>query len=63
MDLALNNLKRFICHELQTTKPTNSLLLSLPGPLWPRVVVPSRVLFIELNITRLCTYAKLNCLK
>ena len=34
----------------------------LPGPLWPRVVAPDRVLSmgqIELN----CNYAKLNCLK
>ena len=38
------------------------LLLLLPGPLWPRVVTPNRVLSmgqIELN----CTYAKLNYLK
>ena len=57
------------------------LLPSLPGPLWPGVVAPERVLFmgqielncilmlnwlfeIELFLTwKLCTYAKLNCLK
>ena len=35
---------------------------SLPGPLWPGMVAPDRVLSmgqIELN----CTYAKLNCFK
>ena len=39
-----------------------SLLASLPGPLWSRVVAPDRVLSmsqLELN----CNYAKLNCLK
>ena len=38
------------------------LLPSLPGPLWPALVGPDRVLSmgqIELN----CNYAKLNCLK
>ena len=42
----------------------------LPGPLWPGVVAPDRVLSmdqIELNWTflkfKLHTYAKLNCLK
>ena len=38
------------------------LLLSFPGPLWPRVVAPDRILSMgqrELN----CTYAKLKCLK
>ena len=42
-------------------RSTPSLPL-LPGPLWPRVVAPDRVLFmdqIELN----CTCAKLNSLK
>ena len=41
---------------------STSLLPSLPGPLWPGVVGPDRVLSrgqIELN----CAYAKLNCMK
>ena len=38
-------------------------LPSLPGPLWPRVVAPDRVLFMDENRTKLCIYAKLNCLK
>ena len=48
---------------------TTPSLPSLPGPLWPRVVTPDRVLSmgqIELNCVltiKLCTYAKLNCLK
>ena len=29
-----------------------------PGPLWPEVVAPDGS-----NINKLCTYAKLNCLK
>ena len=38
------------------------LLPSLPGPLWPRVGAPDRVLSMG-QIAKLCTYAKLNCLK
>ena len=40
-------------------------LPSLPGPLWPGVVTPGRVLSIEIskNRNKLCTYAKLNGLK
>ena len=54
MDLALNNLQRLICHK---TEPTNQQLTlqlwemwsvssfpSLPGPLWPGVVLPDMVL-------------------
>ena len=47
--------------ELWGMRSTPSLT-SLPGPLWPGVVAPDRVLSIgqiELN----CTYAQLNCLK
>ena len=36
-------------------------LPSHPGPLWPGVVEPDRVL--ESNRTKLSTYAKINCLK
>ena len=39
-----------------------SLLPSLRGPLWPRVVAPDCVLSDCLTF-KLCTYAKLNCLK
>ena len=61
---------------------TTPSLPSLPGPFWPQVVVPDKVLSIsqielscllllnwivwnrELFLTfKLCTYAKLNCLK
>ena len=37
-------------------------LLSLPGPLWPGVIAPDRVLYWS-NRTKLHTYTKLNCLK
>ena len=37
-------------------------LPSLPGPLLPRVVAPDRVKLKCLTF-KLCTYAKLNCLK
>ena len=38
------------------------LLPLLPGPLWSRAVAPYRVISMR-NRTKLCTYAKLNCLK
>ena len=47
--------------ELLRMQSTPSLPL-FPGPLWPGVVAPDKVLFmgqIELN----CIYVKLNCLK
>ena len=37
-------------------------LLSLPGPLWPGVVAPDRVLSMS-QIEQKCNYAKLNCLQ
>ena len=50
--------------EMQSTP----LLPSLPGPVWPRVVIPDRILFeityfLYLTLFKLRTYAKLNCLK
>ena len=48
--------------ELWGMQSTPSLP-SLPGPLWPGVVVPYRVLMYSSNRTKLCIYAKLNCLK
>ena len=37
------------------------LLPLLPGPLWPRMLAPDRVL--SMGQIELCAYAKLNCLK
>ena len=37
---------------------------SFQGPLCPGMVAPDRVLSIgQIELTKLCTYAKLNCLK
>ena len=47
--------------ELWGMQSTPSLP-SLLGPLWPRVVAPDKGPINGLNRTRLCTYAKLNCL-
>ena len=53
--------------ELWGMRRTPTLLL-LPGPLWPRVVAPDRVLSISqielfdiLTECKQMTYAKLNC--
>ena len=40
---------------------SDPLLPSLPGQLWPGVLAPDRVQ--SMNQTKLCNYAKLNCLK
>ena len=40
---------------------STSLLLSVPGPLWPGVVAPDKDPIYGLNGTKLCTYAKLEC--
>ena len=48
--------------ELRGMQSTPSLL-SLPGPLWPGVVAPNKGPTNGSNKTKLCTYAKLNCLK
>ena len=37
------------------------LLPSLPGPLWPRMLAPDRIL--HLDQIELYTYVKMNCLK
>ena len=39
------------------------LLPSLLGPLWPGMVAPDKGPIYGLNRTKLCTYAKQNCLK
>ena len=38
------------------------LLPSLPGPLWPGVLAPDRILSMG-QIEQNCNYTKLNCLK
>ena len=48
--------------ELWGMQSTPSFPL-LPAPLWPGVVVPDKGLIYGLDRTKLCTYAKLNCLK
>ena len=42
---------------------STTLLPSIPGPLWPGVGAPDKGPLYGLNRTKLCTYAKLNCLK
>ena len=41
---------------------STSLFPLLPGPLWPGVVAPDKVLSVG-QIELECKYAKLNCLK
>ena len=48
--------------ELWEMRSTPSLP-PLVGPLWPGVVAPDRVLSMSQIKVKLCTYAKLNCLK
>ena len=45
--------------EMQSTP----LLPSLSGQLWPTVVAPDRVLIYGSNRTKLCIFAKLDCMK
>ena len=48
--------------ELRGMQSNLSLPL-IPGPHWPGMVAPDRVLSMDQIKTKLCTYAKLNCLK
>ena len=57
MDMTLNTLVMLELWGMQSTP----LLPSLPGPLWPGVRATDRVLSI--GLTKLYTYAQLNCWK